>query len=330
LTGKSDPYCVIKFKKGLVGSLLHKDKLMTRVVERNCNPIWNEEFVLHPHNPDLDIIQIQVYDKDRIGADTFLGKVNLPVAQYWKRGLIDEWIPLSSKRKLNKPAFGELHILACYSDSGMGAGMGGGYGGQQMVGSGTGMGQSSLYGGGYGQPGYGSSGYGTSGLSSGYGQSGLTSSSGYGTSGLSSGYGQSGLSSGYGTGYGTSSGLGYGQSGLTSSSGYGSSGLSSGYGTQQRGISSSGVPSSSLMSSSGYGNIPSSTSTSGYGQTSGISPASKEFSSGSYGIPYGSSHMNMMPGYGASHLGLTGSNVGSMGGGFVNYPPPVARHQDKW
>jgi len=120
ITGKCDPYVVIKFKKSLVGSLMHHDvKLMTRVVEKNQNPIWNEEFVLHPAKPDTDIIQIQMFDKDRIGADTFLGKVNLPVAQYYRRGLIDEWIPLSSKRKLNKPAFGEIHILVNYNDGGM-------------------------------------------------------------------------------------------------------------------------------------------------------------------------------------------------------------------
>lgn len=353
LSGKTDPYCIIKFKKGFVGSLLHHEpKLMTRVVERNLNPIWNEEFILHPHNPDLDIIQIQVYDKDRIGADTFLGKVNLPVAQYWKRGLIDEWIPLSSKRKLNKPVFGEIHLLVSFNDTGLG------YHGGQM-----GMGQQSLYGqpgygssgmvgsSGLGSSGYGQSGFQQSGLSSGYGSSGLVGGPGYGSSGLSSGYGQSGLSSGYGSsnlgqtglssGYGSSLGHGTTTSGLGSgvgqrdihssssglgqnvvstgtttsglSSGYGQPGLSSGYGSSNLGQSgiSSGYGSSGLVGSKDYG----------YGQ-SGLSSGYGSSGLGQSGI--GSS--GMMPGYGSSNLG---SSFG-MGGGFVNYPPPVARHQDRF
>jgi hypothetical protein len=291
ITGKCDPYTVIKFKKSLVGSLMHHDvKLMTRVVEKNQNPIWNEEFVLHPSKPDTDIIQIQMFDKDRIGADTFLGKVNLPVAQYYRRGLIDEWIPLSSKRKLNKPAFGEIHILVNYNE---GMGMGGQTGSQQQgwQQQQQGYGQQP-----YGTPGYGSSGYGSSGYgSSGYGTSGT---SGYGTSGYgTSGYG----TSGYGTsGYGSS---GYG-SGLSSTSGYGTSG----YGTKDLGTSSG-------LGSSGY--------SSGYGLGS---------SSGQY-APVSS-------GYGSSHLGYpsSSSGLGSQASGYglggsssmVNYPPPVARHVDKF
>jgi len=302
LTSKGDPYCIIKFKKGFVGSLIHHEpKLMSRVVERNLNPIWNEEFVLHPHNPEFDIIQIQVFDKDRIGADTFLGKVNLPVAQYWKRGLIDEWIPLQAKRKLNKPAFGEIHLLVSYNDVGWTQSHLGGVGSGQALGG---------YGGQSGQSGYGTSGYGTSG----YGPSGLS-------SGLSSGYGTSGLSSGYGS-----------QTGL--GSGYGTSGLpSSGYGTQTGLSSGYGAP------SSGYGYTGS-----GVGTSSGYGITSKDYgvplSSSGSNVGYSGSHMGMMPGYGASHLGQTGSNIlgssGALGGGgggmgsFVNYPPPVARHQDRW
>jgi len=295
ITGKCDPYCVIKFKKSLVGSLMHHDvKLMTRVVEKNQNPIWNEEFVLHPSRPDTDIIQIQVFDKDRIGADTFLGKVNLPVAQYFRRGLIDEWIPLSSKRKLNKPAFGELHILVNYNDqTGHGGQMGsqqgsmhsgwqqGGYGGQQP----------------FGTSGYGTSGYGTSG----YGF-GLSSSSGYGTSGYGSGLsGTSGYgTSGYGTsGYGTSVGskdLGSSNIPISSSSGLGSTGYSSGYG---------------VGSSSGYSGVQS-----GYGSSHLGYPSTSGYGSSGYGSS----------GFGSSGYGSSGFGGSSM----VNYPPPVARHVDKY
>jgi hypothetical protein len=328
IAGKCDPYCIIKFKKGLLqGMLSHEGKLMTRVVEKNTNPIWNEEFVLHPHRPDLDIIQIQVFDKDRIGADTFLGKVNLPVAQYWKRGLIDEWIPLQAKRKLNKLAFGELHLLVSYSDNvGLG-GQQGGLGQQQQYGwnQGSSLGQ---------QPSYSSTsglGYGTgwsssSGLSS--GTSGLSSSGlGYGT-GYGSGYGSglsssSGISSGYGTGYGSglsssSTGLGSGvSSGLTSGQNIGSRDYTGG----QTGYSSSyGQPSSSHY---GFGSSH---------QPMWATSSSSYFPSSSYSSGYPSSSSGII----GSNLGYPSSSSGVSGGGFqgtgsfVNYPAPVARHQDRW
>jgi len=304
LTGKCDPYCLIKFKKGLFQSMMHPEgKLMTRVVERNLNPIWNEEFVLHPHKPEFDIISIVVYDKDRIGADTLLGKVDLPVAQYWKRGFIDEWIPLQPKKKMGKPAFGELHILVNYN---------GDMGGQQWS---SGMGQQGL--------GYGSS------LGSGYGS---TSGLGYGsTSGL--GYGSSS-----GLGYGSSSGLGYPATsglGYGSSSGYASreysqlgsglvgTGMGSGYTTTKSHTDYAGgiLPHGHGIGSSGYGYAP--VSSSGWSSSSGYPSSSIGYGSSGLGSSYGSS------GWGSSGFG--GNQLGTgLGGSFVNYPPPVARHQDRW
>lgn len=306
LTGKSDPYCLIKFKKGLFQSIMHHEgKLMTRVVERNLNPIWNEEFVLHPHKPEYDIVQIQVYDKDRIGADTLLGKVDLPVAQYWKRGFIDEWIPLQPKKKMGKPAFGELHILINYN---------GDMGGQSWS---SGMGQQGIGQQGLGQQGLG---YGSS-MGSGYGSSmGSSMGSGYGSgygSGLGSSYG-----SGYSSGYGTSS---YGSREISQmGSGMTGTGLS-GYPTTKSHSDYVGgtLPHGSSSGSSGYGYAPVGSS-SNWG-SSGYHPSSigsSGYGSSGLGSSYGSS------GFGSSGWGSSG--FGSGMGSFVNYPPPVARHQDKW
>jgi len=339
ITGRCDPYCIIKFKKGLLDSVMHHDaKLMTRVVEKNLNPIWNEEFVLHPHRPDLDIIQIQVFDKDRIGADTFLGKVNLPVAQYCNRGLIDEWIPLQAKRKLNKPVFGELHLLVSYNEGqsmnkgqqqmGVGQQYGSGYGSQSGIGYGSQMGSSS---------GYGSSQYGTSGYGSQYsGQqpiysSGLSSgTSGYGTSGYGSGYpstSTSGLSSGMGSSYASRevSGLTGQQIPVSTSTAPTTTQKIIGTGEQYlaSGQHHPGYTSSSYLPSSSYG------STGGYGFPSSASYGSGLGSSSGYGTS------GLGSGLGSNLMGSSGSGYGSSSGlggmsSFVNYPPPVARHQDRW
>jgi Ca2+-dependent lipid-binding protein len=60
--GSSDPYVVVKLK-GL-GHLFSSEKQKSGVVWNNANPIWNQDFVLHPTKP-VDVILIQVYDRDK-------------------------------------------------------------------------------------------------------------------------------------------------------------------------------------------------------------------------------------------------------------------------
>eukprot|EP01118_Nematostelium_gracile_P005231 TRINITY_DN1637_c0_g1_i2.p1 TRINITY_DN1637_c0_g1~~TRINITY_DN1637_c0_g1_i2.p1 ORF type:complete len:273 (-),score=53.64 TRINITY_DN1637_c0_g1_i2:53-850(-) len=106
----SDPYCIVELK----GHLFNKEKQYTKVIWDNNNPIWNEDFVMHPSKPQ-DIIIISIYDKDKITSDDFLGKIELPVAQYLNRGPIDEWRPLTTKH--GKSGQGEVHILTRYGAS---------------------------------------------------------------------------------------------------------------------------------------------------------------------------------------------------------------------
>ena len=62
-TGKSDPYCVLKF-----GNETHK----THYIKQELNPVWNEIFTFDVET-GREELKIEVYDKDDFGADDFEG-----------------------------------------------------------------------------------------------------------------------------------------------------------------------------------------------------------------------------------------------------------------
>ena len=104
--GFSDPFVQMKIK-----GLFHKSH-KTRVIPKNVNPVWDEDFVLEPSHPDKDILVIRVYDKDTVSKNDFLGEVRLPVIQYMNRGTCDEWRALTTKA--GGPARGDIHLVISY------------------------------------------------------------------------------------------------------------------------------------------------------------------------------------------------------------------------
>ncbi|KAL6573790.1 Protein C2-DOMAIN ABA-RELATED 7 [Orobanche hederae] len=79
-TVSSDPYCVLS---------CGTQKVKTRVVRGNCNPIWNEELTIYIK--DLNIpITLSVYDKDTFTGDDSMGKAKIdikPLIECLKMGL---------------------------------------------------------------------------------------------------------------------------------------------------------------------------------------------------------------------------------------------------
>ena len=62
-SGKSDPYCVIKFGN---------QQVKTNYVRQELNPVWNEVFALEVETGS-EILRVEVYDRDEIGSDDFEG-----------------------------------------------------------------------------------------------------------------------------------------------------------------------------------------------------------------------------------------------------------------
>ncbi|KAL6539058.1 Protein C2-DOMAIN ABA-RELATED 7 [Orobanche minor] len=79
-TVSSDPYCVLS---------CGTQKVKTRVVRGNCNPIWNEELTIYIK--DLNVpITLSVYDKDTFTGDDSMGKAKIdikPLIECLKMGL---------------------------------------------------------------------------------------------------------------------------------------------------------------------------------------------------------------------------------------------------
>jgi hypothetical protein len=114
-----DPYCIVSFRKGIL-KMFTADKegrFQSRILENTTTPMWNEEFILHPTKPGTDAIVVKVYDRDRSGKkDTLLGKVRIPIANYWNKGMVDQWFPLETT--LSKTGHGEIHLLVNYNETG--------------------------------------------------------------------------------------------------------------------------------------------------------------------------------------------------------------------
>ncbi|KAM9996722.1 hypothetical protein ACTFIZ_001670 [Dictyostelium cf. discoideum] len=71
--GYSDPY--IKVKSTSIDSIK-----VTKVIEKNLNPVWNEEVVLDISSVGRELFIFDVYDSDKVGNDDLLGFVGVDLS----------------------------------------------------------------------------------------------------------------------------------------------------------------------------------------------------------------------------------------------------------
>ena len=69
--GTSDPYVILT---------LGGERRKSKTIPRNLNPKWNESFALAVYDLQ-EMLQVEVFDKDLLSKDDFLGCVSLPVEQ---------------------------------------------------------------------------------------------------------------------------------------------------------------------------------------------------------------------------------------------------------
>ena len=84
--GTSDPYCIITINPEPKNRIYKKKK--TKVIDRDLNPIWNEEFTLnltsYKVNPDhyaSSRVVVDVYDKDTLTSDDFIGRTSWTIEE---------------------------------------------------------------------------------------------------------------------------------------------------------------------------------------------------------------------------------------------------------
>ncbi|KAK4430315.1 protein C2-DOMAIN ABA-RELATED 7 [Sesamum alatum] len=68
-TVSSDPYCVVS---------CGTQKVKTKVVKGNCNPVWNEELTIYVKDLSVPII-LQVFDKDTFTDDDNMGSAVIDI-----------------------------------------------------------------------------------------------------------------------------------------------------------------------------------------------------------------------------------------------------------
>ncbi|KAK6929180.1 C2 domain [Dillenia turbinata] len=73
ILGTSDPYV----KLSLTGERLPSKK--TTIKMKNLNPVWNENFKLIVKDPESQVLQLRVYDWDKVGAHDRLGMQLVPL-----------------------------------------------------------------------------------------------------------------------------------------------------------------------------------------------------------------------------------------------------------
>ncbi|XP_022925551.1 protein C2-DOMAIN ABA-RELATED 4-like [Cucurbita moschata] len=68
----SDPYVVIK---------MGKQKLKTRVIKKDVNPVWNEDLTLSVSDPKIPI-KLTVYDHDKFSKDDKMGYAEFDIKSF--------------------------------------------------------------------------------------------------------------------------------------------------------------------------------------------------------------------------------------------------------
>jgi len=108
--GTSDPYCVLK-------SSFNSQKFKTKVQKKNLTPRWDQEFKIFTTKAE-GTVHLQMYDKDFISRDEFMGEIKIHLSDIPVDGVEHEkWMPLENeptKKKVDK-AQGEVRLKFKYT-----------------------------------------------------------------------------------------------------------------------------------------------------------------------------------------------------------------------
>mmetsp|Transcript_20021 Transcript_20021/g.50799 ORF Transcript_20021/g.50799 Transcript_20021/m.50799 type:complete len:488 (-) Transcript_20021:115-1578(-) len=100
--GLSDPYCTVNWRN---------KKFRTRVCKATLCPVWKECFFLGDFDPTKnEVLEVEVWDKDRFASDDFMGRVRLVMSNFDKVGLRKEMYPLQTRGRDKEEVSGQLRL----------------------------------------------------------------------------------------------------------------------------------------------------------------------------------------------------------------------------
>ncbi|KAH0785729.1 C2 domain containing protein [Histomonas meleagridis] len=103
--GGCDGYCVLK---------MGNQKAKTRTIDNSLNPKWRNEFHFRITNYETDILNIEVFDYDKVGKDDKIGYYQISPKYLVPGEVTESWVDLCKIAKT--PRFPKLHIVTHLSD----------------------------------------------------------------------------------------------------------------------------------------------------------------------------------------------------------------------
>eukprot|EP00935_MAST-01C_sp_MAST-1C-sp1_P002790 g2790.t1 len=104
--GNQDPYCVF-----ITEGLCQKTTKRTRTdQDGGTDPQWDE--TLEISVVDQYSLVVECWDKDALSKDDLIGKSEVSLLPIFKKGFVDEWVPIHAKSKWGgNESAGELHLI---------------------------------------------------------------------------------------------------------------------------------------------------------------------------------------------------------------------------
>merc|ERR1719320_603095 len=107
-TGSSDPYVVLSLNTVTKVKKVKRQEWKTAVKKRTLNPSWDEEFKFEISDYRKEIVEIKVYDYNKVRKKAFMGWISLPVIDIVKNNMaLSGWHTL-------KDGHGKLDLKARY------------------------------------------------------------------------------------------------------------------------------------------------------------------------------------------------------------------------
>ncbi|KAH0795379.1 XYPPX repeat family protein [Histomonas meleagridis] len=105
--GKVDPYVVVQ----LFGDSMQR---RTRVIQKEYNPKWNQEFSFLLRNPATQKAVLTLKDQDAVGNDDTIGMIEIPISSIPPNVVLDRWLDPRPAKGVKNP--GKLHVLLQVAD----------------------------------------------------------------------------------------------------------------------------------------------------------------------------------------------------------------------
>ena len=65
---------------------------MLQVVKRSLQPVWKEDWSAVVEDAMDQTLDLDMWDKDHVGADEFMGRATIPLSKLTDNGKSDQWV----------------------------------------------------------------------------------------------------------------------------------------------------------------------------------------------------------------------------------------------